>query len=89
MSTELEFEHRSQIADAKLGVAEDLGWLVAILFAVVVHQKWESWLFTIMAAIVSYISAIYKYRKDSLKAEDEYYQIANLGKYAKQHGGDI
>ena len=76
-----ELEKLSQIADAELGVAEELGWAIAILAASAVHLKWESWLLTIAAAIGSYILAVYRYRKGAAVAEDNYYRSAGLGKY--------
>ncbi len=85
-----ELEHLSQVADAKLGVAEELGWAVAILAAAVVHLKWESWLLTICSAIGSYVLAVYRYRKRAADAEDNYFRAAGLGKYvSKREGSNV
>jgi hypothetical protein len=82
MDAELELQHRSEVADARLGVAEDLGWAIAAFGGIAAYLKWDSWLLSIAIAIAFYILAIFKYRKDAAKAEDAYYRVAKLGKYA-------
>lgn len=76
-------ERLSAIADARLGVAEELGWVIALLLAVVVHQRFDSWLWSIAAFIGSYVLVVMVFRKESDRAEDEYYRAAGLGKYVK------
>ncbi len=89
MDIELELKHRSEISDAKLGVAEDLGYLLAGLLAALVHQQWDNWLYTFITAIASYIACIYSYRKSALQAEDDYLKTARLGKYSRQQESDV
>lgn len=50
--TESELKHQSEIADARLEVAEQLWWPIAILAAAVVYLKWSNW-FLIVAAVVA------------------------------------
>lgn len=81
MTTELELQHRSEVADAKFGVADDLGWLAAGFAAAATHLKWDSWLLAVGAAVVIYILCTYPYRRDAAAAEDNYYRAAKRGKY--------
>ena len=87
--SEVELERLSQVADAQLGVAEELGWSADGFAALAAHLKWESWLVTVPVAVVVYLLAIYRYRKRAATAEDNYFRVAGLGKYAgKQVSGD-
>ena len=79
-------EHLSQVADAELGVAEELGWAVASFAALAIHLKWESWFLTIAGAAGAYMLAVYRYRKRAALAEDNYYRAAGFGKYAGKPG---
>lgn len=81
--TEEELQHQSELADARLGVAEDLWWPIAILAAVTVNLSWDNWFLTVAAFIATYFLVVLKYRRASDKAEDEYYQVAHLGKYVR------
>lgn len=76
-----ELEHHADIEAAKLGVAEEIGWVVAILAAVVVHLKWGGWLFPALAFVGSYYLATYHYRRGDSAAEDAYHRAACIGKY--------
>jgi type II secretory pathway component PulF len=78
----------SELADARLGVAEELGWSIAFLVATAAHLAWGSWLLTIGLAIAGYFLATYRYRRDSALAEDRYYRFAGLGKYLRQSKSD-
>ncbi|MBI4809604.1 MAG: hypothetical protein HY799_11735 [Nitrosomonadales bacterium] len=83
------FERLSQVADAELGVAEELGWAIAVFAALATYLKWESWLLTAAVGVSAYVLAIYRYRKRAAVAEDIYYRAAGLGKYAgKRERGD-
>lgn len=84
MSADDDLERRSELADAKLGVAEDLAWAVAVLAAIATHLKWESWLFTVPVAIAAYFIATFSYRREASKAENEYFRSAGLGKHVGQ-----
>jgi len=84
MATETDLQQLSELADARLSVAENLGWPLAALAATSVYLKWESWLLALCVAVVSYMLTTMKYRRDAAKAEDEYFRIAGLGKYAAQ-----
>ncbi len=64
--------HRMDLADAKLGVAKDLGWVAAGFAAVSMYLLLESWLAAIGAFVLIYVVAIYKYRKDEKAAADAY-----------------
>jgi hypothetical protein len=84
MTTETDMQQLSELADARLSVAEDLGWPLAALAATSVYLEWESWLVALGVAVVSYVLATMKYRRDAAKAEDEYFRIVGRGKYAGQ-----
>lgn len=84
MSAEKELEHRVEIADAKLGVAEDLGWIIGLLAGLVVYLKWQSWFLAIPTVPVIYFLVTYRFRKDSDHCEDEYHRAAGIGRYSRQ-----
>ena len=88
MTSDTELQHQSELADAELGVAEELGWAVAVLSGLAAHFKWDSWLLTLPITIGSYVLATYRYRRKAAKAEDDYYQAAGLGIYALKRGSD-
>ncbi len=77
-----ELQQQSQLADARLGVAEELGWVIAILAAAVVQLQWQNWLFTTPAGVVAYVLVVLRYRKQAATAEDRYFRAERLGKYA-------
>lgn len=76
-----ELEHQSKLADAKLGVAEELGWIIAAFAAIAAYLKWESWLVTAAVAVGMYLITTYRYRKRATIAEDQFFHVAGLGKY--------
>lgn len=78
---EAELQHQSEVADAELGVAEELGWAVAALAGLAAHLRWGAWLVTVPIAVGAYVLSIYRYRKRAAAAEDTYYRVAGLGKY--------
>lgn len=82
MTPEEELEQQSAIANAALGVAEDLGWAVALLAGLAAYLKWDSWLVTFPVTAGAYMVAIYRYRRRAAQAEDSYFRAARLGKYA-------
>ena len=84
METETDLHQTSKLADARLSVAEDLGWPLAALAATSVYLKWESWVLALGVAVAGYVLTTMKFRRDAAKAEDEYFRIAGLGKYAVQ-----
>ena len=84
MPEALDLERRSELADAKLGVAEEFAWAVAIFAAIAAHLKWESWYLTVPLGAAVYFIATYRYRRQASKAEDEYFRSAGLGKYVGQ-----
>ena len=88
MATEQELQHLAELADARLGVAEDFGWIVAALALLLVQLKWDTWIGGIAAAVVSYVFATHTYRRGAAKAEDEYFKAARLGKYSTAGGAD-
>ena len=82
----LQLNIRSQLADAKLGVAENLSWPLAGFAATTTYLAFESWLLGAGVFACLYILATLKYRRDSAASEDEYHRAAGLGRYyvAKQ-----
>ena len=89
MATEEDLQHRSEIADARLGVAEELCWFVVILVTAVIQLKWDTWMGGIAAAAFSYYFLTLSYRRAAAQAEDDYFKAAHLGKYSKAGGADV
>jgi hypothetical protein len=78
----------ADLADAELGVAEELAWPLAILAAITVHLKLDNWLITVACAAGAYYLTVFRYRRKATKAEDEYFRSASLGKYAQHNKND-
>ena len=78
---------KSQLADAKLGVAEQLSWPLAVFAAVAAHLAFGSWLLTIALLGGTYYLATLKFRKESAAAEDDYNKAAGLGRHYKAASG--
>ena len=88
MSDQYKLQHQSELADARMGVAENFGWSMSFLGAIVAQLMWENWVLTISIFIAIYFLITFKYRREAEKAEDAYYRIAGLGKYARQKIGE-
>lgn len=86
--TETDLQHQSEIADARLEVAEQLWWPIAILAAAVVYLKWDNWFLIVAAIVAVYFLVTHQYRRAADKAEDEYFRAAKLGKYFLPSGGE-
>jgi hypothetical protein len=67
-----ELEKRAEIAEARLGVAEDIESAAAKL-------AWGSWLIAIAVGIISYIGITHRYRREESRATDAYHRAAGLG----------
>jgi len=78
---ESEIELRSMLADARLGVADNLSWSCALFASPGVFMLTKSWLITIAMFGLVYYLASYKYRREASVAEDAYNRSAELGKY--------
>lgn len=76
----LEVEH--EIAAAKLGVAEDLAWFLAIasglLFGQTVH-----WAVGLVAFGAAFYYCTLPYRKQDSAAQDAYFRAAGIGAYSR------
>lgn len=79
---ETELEWQSRIADAGLGAAEELGWVIAILTGALAQIKSDSWLLAAALAGFAYWLATARYRRRAAAAQDAHYRAARLGKYA-------
>lgn len=69
LQTDTELDCLSRIADAELGVAEELGWHIAFLAGLSVHLIWENWLVTVVTAIFMYFVSVYRWQKKASEAE--------------------
>jgi hypothetical protein len=76
-----ELEKASEIADARLGVAENFAWPVSILCAGLVLLKWDSWLLAVGGWGIGFFLSLYQYRKESNVAEDAYMKASKTGRY--------
>lgn len=88
MTPEVKLQHQSAVADAELGVAEELGWAVALLAGVATYLNWGSWLIALPVAVGAYVLAVFRYRRRAARAEDEYFRAAGLGKYGAKVGAN-
>lgn len=79
-----ELEQRSIIADAKLEVAESLGWSSAFISLPGVYYLSESWVITIIGFGLVYYLSTYKYRRDANFAEDAFHKEMGIGKYCSK-----
>jgi hypothetical protein len=84
MNEMAELEKASEIADARLGVAEDFSWYVSILLACLVLQQWDSWLLAVVSWVIGYFVCVYQYRKKSDVAEDAYMKASKTGRYCEE-----
>lgn len=83
MDSKLEAERRRDIATAKLGVAEDLRWAIAGLFALLLYVKYDSWLLATVAGIVTFFLVTHWYENEYDAANDAYERSTSTGKYYK------
>ena len=67
-----EIENRMELADAKLGVAEELGFAAAGFAALWVYVLSDSVLLAIGAFAFLYLAAKYKYKQEVKAAEDAF-----------------
>ncbi len=61
-------DQAAAIADARLGVAEQLSWPIGCLAACCVYLKWDSLLLAIPLGIVAAVFVTWEYRKAHDKA---------------------
>jgi len=79
-------KHRSELADAKLGVAQDVGWVAAGFAAVAIYLLLDSWLAGIGAFVGIYMAATFRYRKEVRAATDAYEKATGTGKNSEAIG---
>ena len=82
-SAEVRLGHQCKIADARLDVAEDVGWLAAALGALAAFFKWESWLLAIGAGIAIYLVATWRHSRERARAWDNYERATGTGKHLR------
>ena len=76
MGTDLEdAKERYDQALGALGAAEDVGWPLAGVSAILVYQQWHSWVGAIGVFLLSYFFATYRYRREEKAAELAYKQL--------------
>lgn len=76
-----ELRRASELADARLGVAEEFAWPVAGLSAALAYATLHHWAWAAMAFFAGFVMSVYSLRKASDRAEDAYFRAAGLGKY--------
>jgi hypothetical protein len=76
-----QLQKTSEIHANRLGVAEDLGWIVGLLSAVIVHEKWGGWLIPGVTIFVVFYFVTLSYRKKDDDARDAYHRAAGIAKY--------
>lgn len=81
MLTESELEQRCKIAEAKLGVAEQLRLPMASLAGLLAYSYWKSWIISFVVIVVFMYIVPYWYDKDYEKKMDDYEKFTGTGKY--------
>lgn len=76
-----ELERQCQIDDARLGVAEELGWGTATFAGIAAWLYWQSFFLALGIAVVVYVLAISRYNKASKASWDAYEKATKTGKY--------
>ena len=76
-----DLEWKSAIADARLRVAEELGWYASILGAYIIGLKFEWWAGVLALYPIYYVLTL-RFRKAAAAAEDAYFKDAQIGRYA-------
>lgn len=79
--TEFEMERRAEITQAELNVAKDFGMTVSGLIIVIACLLSIYGVFWVPVAAGAYYAVTFRYRRNAARAEDEYHQVARLGKY--------
>lgn len=82
IAAEDDLQHKSEIADARLGVAEEMAWPLALMGGTAAYLALSSWLLSAGVAIAVYVVACFRYRREADRAEDAYHRVARIGKYS-------
>lgn len=83
---EQELERAHEIAWAKLGVAEDVGWIAACFAAIAAYLAWSSWIVGIVVLGGGFYAITLSYRSELERAKETYYRAAKLGEYSGRWG---
>jgi hypothetical protein len=75
-----ELERASELADARLGVAEEFAWPVACLSAALAYVILRHWVWAVIAFGGGFVLSVYSLRKAANKAEDTYFRAARVGR---------
>lgn len=84
--SEQQLERAHEIAWAKLGVAEDIGWIAACFAAIAAYLAWSSWIVVIVVLGGGFYAITVRYRSESQRATETYYRAAKLGAYSGRWG---
>ena len=76
-----ELEQDSRVADAELGVAEELGWGIAVLAGLACGLHTHNWVLSLPFGAAAYWLVTLRYRRRAAAIEDRYFRAAKLGKY--------
>lgn len=79
----LEAEH--EIAAAKLSVAEDLSWFLALALGSIVGF-FSHWLIGVTSVVAVFYCVTLPYRKKDKEAQDKYFRAAGIGAYSRAAG---
>ena len=82
-SAEISAERACDIADARLGVVEDLRWYIAFLLSCCVYLRWDSWIGAVLIYWVPIFLLPHFYAKESDAAHDQLERLTGTGKYWK------
>lgn len=80
---ELAAERRCDIATAKLGVAEQFQFIVAVPTSLLLYLQYDSWIVAATGGIAIFFLVVHWYTKEYEAANDAYEQLTCTGKYYK------
>jgi hypothetical protein len=81
MKTDAELELRFRIAEAKLGVAEQLRIPIAGLAGVLAYSSWDSWFIALGIVVALFFLVPYGFSKEYDRASAEWEKATGTGKY--------
>lgn len=83
MNSKFGAERRCDIATAKLGVAEELRWVIACPFAFLLYLKFDLWIPAAVVGVIIFFLVTHWYEREYDAANADYERLTGTGKYCK------
>lgn len=80
-----ELEERMKLALAKLSVAEDLSWGMALFFGIALQLKWGLWWLSVVLALLLRYLAVKAFDRQYEEASDAWGRATGSGKHFGGH----